>query len=72
MVMEILIVGITIISVLVSFFTGLIAISAWIELRSFMKSTHKIEYVPFEPELNKKGEPMSVKDADPLKEYGIY
>lgn len=70
--MEILIVGIAIISVIISLLTATVAFFAWVELRSFMKSTHKIEYVPFEPELNKQGEPKSVKEADPLKEYGIY
>ena len=69
--MEVLIVGIAIISVLISLVTGAIAVFAWIELKSFMKSTHKIEYIPFEPELDKAGKEKPVKEMDPLKEYGI-
>lgn len=70
--MEVLIVGIAIISVLISLCTGTIAVMAWIELRSFMKSTHKIEYVPFEPVLDKSGKEKEIKETDPLKDYGIY
>lgn len=69
--METLIVGIAIISVLISLVTGTIAVYAWIELKSFMKSTHKIEYIPFEPELDKSGKEKPVKESDPLKDYGI-
>mgnify|MGYP006377615727 CR=1 FL=1 len=69
--MEILIVGIAIISVITSLTTGVIGVFAWIELKSFMKSTHKIEYIPFEPELDKKGNPKEIKESDPLKQYGI-
>lgn len=69
--MEILIVGIAIISVITNLAVGAIGIFAWIELKSFMKSTHKIEYIPFEPELDKTGKPKPVKESDPLKEYGI-
>lgn len=69
--MEVLIVGIAIISVITNLAVGAIGIFAWIELKSFMKSTHKIEYIPFEPELDKAGKEKPVKEMDPLKEYGI-
>jgi hypothetical protein len=69
--MEILIVGIAIISVMTNLAVGAIGIYAWIELKSFMKSTHKIEYIPFEPVIDKNGKEKPVKESDPLKEYGI-
>ena len=67
-----LMIGILTFSALVSIVSSAVALYAWIELKSFMKSTHKIEYIPFEPKLDKKGNPEPVKEMDPLKEYGIY
>lgn len=69
--MEVLIVGMMIINVMLNLAVAAIGIFAWIELKSFMKSTHKIEYVPFQPELDKTGKEKPVKESDPLKEYGI-
>jgi len=41
---------------------------AWVELKSFMKSTHKVEFVPMESGPAAKQEPL--RDQD-LNEYGI-
>lgn len=57
------------ISVLLSIVVGVIGVLAWIELRSFMKSTHKVEFVPMEepvPALKKE----LYRDQD-LTEYDI-
>lgn len=57
------------ISVILSIVVGLIGVLAWIELRSFMKSTHKVEFVPMEepvPALKKE----HYRDQD-LAEYDI-
>jgi len=47
----------------------LVAGSAWVELKSFMKSTHKVEYLPFDPTTPPlKKEPL--RDED-LNEYDL-
>lgn len=45
-----------------------VAGSAWVELKSFMKSTHKIEYVPLGDAPTLKSEPL--RDQD-LNEFDI-
>ena len=45
-----------------------IGIFAFIELRSFMKSTHKVEFVPIDSGIAARKEP-SVDDE--LKRYGL-
>lgn len=69
--MTALMIGIMTFSAIVSIASTIVAIYAWVELKSFMKSTHKIEYVPFMPELDKNGKEKAVKESDPLKEYGL-
>jgi len=58
------------ISVLISLVCGIIGVAAWVELRSFMKSTHKVEFVPLDndpmPALKKE----LYRDQD-LNEYEI-
>lgn len=51
-------IGLTIINVICCIAASAIGVYAWVELKSFMKSTHKIEFVPFDPleEENKKKE----------------
>lgn len=57
------------ISVIISLATGTIGVMAFIELRAFMRSTHKVEYVPFEPvSIPLKKEPL--RDQD-LNEYDL-
>ena len=69
--MTAMMIGVMTVSVLVSIIASVVAFCAWVELKSFMKSTHKIEYIPFEPPVGKDGKPKSVESVDPLKEYGI-
>lgn len=47
-----------------------VAGSAWIELRSFMKSTHKVEYLPFDPTETPKLKKEPLRDED-LNEYDL-
>lgn len=65
--MEVLIL-VTLINVILCMVVSTVGILAWVELKSFMKSTHKVEYVPFEPEVPLKKEIM--RDQD-LNEYDI-
>lgn len=60
----------TLINLILCIATGSIGIAAWIELKSFMKSTHKVEFLPFDPkeEVALKKEPL--RDDD-LNEFGI-
>jgi len=55
-------------SVLLNIVVGVIGVFAWVELRSFMKSTHQVQYIPLSdsPEQQK---PV-YRDED-LKEYDI-
>ncbi len=46
----------------------IIGIAAFIELRAFMKSTHKVEFVPMDTEMVAGKEP---KIDDELKKYGL-
>lgn len=52
----------------ISITVGIIGVLAWIELRSFMKSTHRVEYVPLDPGVPLKKEPL--RDED-LNEYDL-
>ena len=69
--MEAMMIGVMTVSVLISIVASVVAIYAWVELKSFMKSTHKIEYIPFEPPVGKDGKPKPLEESDPLKEWGI-
>jgi hypothetical protein len=52
-----------------SIIATIIGIFAFIELRSFMKSTHKVDFVPFDPsEIPLKKEP---KSNDELEKYDL-
>lgn len=65
---ETLIVGLVSIGVLISIVTGFIGVLAFIELRSFMKSTHKVEFVP----LDHSAKELDVKKQyDPLDDFGV-
>ena len=61
----------TLLNLLMFIASSSVAIYAWVELKSFMKSTHKIEYIPFEPPVGKDGKPKPLEESDPLKEWGI-
>lgn len=65
--METLTIIFSTVSIILSLISMIIGIFAFIELRSFMKSTHKVEFVPFDGPALKK-EP-SVDDE--LKKYGL-
>lgn len=55
-------------SVLLNIVVGVIGVFAWVELKSFMKSTHQVQYVPLsEPA----GEQKPVYRDEDLKEYDI-
>lgn len=69
--MEVMMIGVMIVNSVVSVIASVVAIYAWVELKSFMKSTHKIEYIPFEPPVGKDGKPKPLEESDPLKEWGI-
>jgi hypothetical protein len=58
----------TLINVICMLVSITVAGSAWVELRSFMKSTHKIEYVPLGDSPALKHEPL--RDQD-LNEFDI-
>jgi hypothetical protein len=58
----------TLINVICMIVSIVVAGSAWVELRSFMKSTHKIEYVPLGDSPVLKKEPL--RDQD-LTEFDI-
>ena len=66
---EVMMIGIlTVINVIMFLVTGAIGIFSFIELRSFMKSTHKVEFIPLDPNM---GESSKNQGYDPLKEYGV-
>lgn len=58
----------SVVSIILSVISMIIGIIAFIELRSFMKSTHKVEFVPL-------GEEVALKKEhtidDELKRYGL-
>jgi len=56
------------VSFILSLLSMIIGILAFIELRSFMKSTHKVEFIPLDAGISAKKEP-SVDDE--LKRYGL-
>ena len=56
------------VSFILSLVSMIIGIIALVELRSFMKSTHKVEFVPLDSGIAAKKEP-SVNDE--LKNYGL-
>jgi len=58
----------TAINLICCIITVTVGIMAWVELKSFMKSTHKVEFVPMESGPAAKQEPL--RDQD-LNEYGI-
>jgi hypothetical protein len=58
----------TLINVICMLVSITVAGSAWVELKSFMKSTHKIEYVPLGDAPTLKSEPL--RDQD-LNEFDI-
>ena len=66
--MEILTIIFSMVSFILSLISMAIGILALIELRSFMKSTHKVEFVPLDPNSVGGKEP---KMDDELKKYGL-
>lgn len=54
----------TLINVICMIVSIIVAGSAWVELRSFMKSTHKIEYVPLSDAPALKREPLRDQDLN--------
>lgn len=55
------------VSLIIGFVSLIMGIMAFIELRSFMKSTHKVQFVPLDPK-----EPTKEINRDQeLEEYGI-
>ena len=56
------------VSLILSLVSMVIGILALIELRSFMKSTHKVEFVPLDPNQITGKEPNM---DDELKRYGL-
>jgi hypothetical protein len=56
------------VSFILSVISIVIGIIAFIELRSFMKSTHKVEFVPLDPNQVGGKEPNI---NDELKRYGL-
>jgi len=65
--MEILTIILSMVSIILSLFSMVIGIFALIELRSFMKSTHKVEFVPYDGA--KQGKEPSLDEE--LKKYGL-
>lgn len=65
--METLTIILSTVSFLLSLISMIIGIIALIELRSFMKSTHKVEFVPFDSAAS--GKEPNVNDE--LKKYGL-
>jgi hypothetical protein len=66
--METLTIIFSTVSFLLSLISMVIGIFAFIELRSFMKSTHKIEFLPLDAGMSAHKEP-NVNDE--LKKYGL-
>lgn len=66
--MDTLIITFTAISFLMAVFSFIVGVAAFIELRSFMKSTHKVEFVPFDESVPLKKEP---KMNDELEKYDL-
>lgn len=58
----------SVVSFILSLISMVIGIIALIELRSFMKSTHKVEFVPLDSGIAAKKEPTI---DDELKRYGL-
>ena len=79
--MTIMIIGLTIINIICCIATCGVGVYAWLELKSFMKSTHKVEFVPFDPleqELerkkfkdNKVQQPREPMVDDIFNDYGM-
>ena len=79
--MTVMMIGLTIINIICCIATCAVGVYAWIELKSFMKSTHKVEFVPFDPleqerdkkKLKEKGikEPRDPMADDIFNEYGM-
>lgn len=66
--MQILIASYMMISFMMNLVVGVIGIFAFIELRSFMKSTHKVEFIPLDHKAEPGKEPL--RDQD-LNEYDL-
>ena len=58
----------TAINLICCIITVTVGIMAWVELKSFMKSTHKVEFVPMDNGPAVKNEPL--RDQD-LNEYDL-
>ena len=65
--MEILTLVCSIVSFIISIISLIMGIISFVELRSFMKSTHRVEYVPLDP---KAGSAEVNRDTE-LEEFGI-
>lgn len=59
---------ISLISIILCIVVGVIAFFGWVETRSFMRSTHKVEFVPLDPKHEEQKEIL--RDQD-LNEYDL-
>ena len=66
--MQILTIILSMVSFILSLVFGIISFFAWVELKSFMKSTHKVEFIPLDAGIAAKKEPNV---DDELKRYGL-
>lgn len=55
------------VSLIIAVISGIIGIVAFIELRSFMKSTHKVEFVPIATDNKQKAPTVD----DELEKFGL-
>ncbi len=58
-------------SLAIGVFSCIIGVWAFIELKSFMRSTHKIEYVPLDPTGGQKDDRLYSMDDTMMKDLGI-
>jgi hypothetical protein len=66
--METLTIIFSMVSFVISIISLVMGIVAFVELRSFMKSTHKVEFLPLDPSIQAGKEP---KFDEELKKYGL-
>lgn len=66
--MEVMTIIFSTVSLILSVISLIMGIVAFIELRSFMKSTHRVDFVPLDNGIEAKKEPNV---DDELKRYGL-
>jgi len=60
------------ISLIFSFLTALFAIKAYIEVKAMEKSTHSLQYVPVDPEIDKANQEFMAQDKWASSEKAIH